>query len=174
MEYCGTGKAIPHRGSFQVRSISGHLGHVSEGCRVFSKRNLISTSGRQPRATAIVYHVLVVSLTKMTQKVTLMPPVEACVRWSYGCWDHLNEAISFKLILIILPFSLLCIYLHHLSSVEAQTTCFLHLPLNLLMLLFQSLLLLHPHGSFHFPGFYSFSRLYTHMYTKYSSLRMYT
>lgn len=84
IEYSGTGKAIPHRGSFQIRSISDHLGPVSEGCGVFSNRVLISTSGRQSRTTAIVYQVLVVSLTKMTQKVTLKSANEACVRWSFG------------------------------------------------------------------------------------------
>lgn len=80
MEYSGTGKATPHRGSFQVRSISDHLGPVSEGCGVFSNRDLISASGRQPRTIAVVYQVLVVSLAKMTKKVTLRPPVQACVR----------------------------------------------------------------------------------------------
>lgn len=48
-------KASPEGGGFNVRSSSGALGLVSKAHGVFSNRDLLSTSEKQPRAIAIAY-----------------------------------------------------------------------------------------------------------------------
>lgn len=52
-------------GGFQVRSISDCLGSMSQAYGVFSKKDLLSTSVRQPSATAVTYNVLEVSWTTL-------------------------------------------------------------------------------------------------------------
>lgn len=51
-------KTSPQAGGIYSRSNSAPPGPVSKVCSVFSNRDLPSTSGRQPKATAITYNVL--------------------------------------------------------------------------------------------------------------------
>ena len=54
-EPSGTLKSSPQGGGFQAKSSWDPLSPVSEVHDVFSNRDLLSTSGRQPRATAVTY-----------------------------------------------------------------------------------------------------------------------
>lgn len=60
-------KTSPQAGGIYSRSNSAPPGPVSKVCGVFSNRDLPSTSGRQPKATAITYNVLRVSWTVFTK-----------------------------------------------------------------------------------------------------------
>lgn len=67
MGFSGTMKAAPlGRRLFQVRLSLDLLGLVYEMDGVFSNRDLPSTSRRQPKAAAVIYSILGVSWTPLT------------------------------------------------------------------------------------------------------------
>ena len=64
--FSGTMKASPQGGSFRSDLAQGFLDPVFEAHCVFIKKDLSSSSERQPRATSIAYNVLGVSCTTWT------------------------------------------------------------------------------------------------------------